>query len=555
MKKALILIMFLLLIRTVNSQWTSNFGGNQSGDLNIVNAKGLAITNDNSGKCYVAGYIQSQYNGSDIVVIKYSQDGDTLWTRTFNGQGNSEDKAFGIVTDDNNNVYVTGSVTMTGRGLELILIKYNSGGHLLWYKTFGATANNTDDEGLAIALDNNGSACVAGYCTNQNGITNQLIQRYAPNGNLAFSKMFDGPENLGSKAFGIVVDADNFIYITGYVTTSAKMEDISVVKFNRQGVLIWDRRYDGGEAAEDKAFGIAVDETDNIYVTGYVSTDNTGLNTDAVLLKYSSNGVIKWNRSYNGEGTVTEDKAWGIVVDDDKNSVYITGQTTTAANGLDYLTLKYSFSGVNKWDAKYNGPGNGSDVANAIALLPGNKVIVTGKSWGTNQNHDYATVKINNGGANIEVSRYSMSGNSEDVAKDVSVSGNNNNASVYVTGYSELIIDGQSSESVISTVMIKDSDDNSEGSVNEPESFILHQNFPNPFNPSTVINFEISHSSNVKLVVYDMLGKVVDGLTDGFLESGSYSISFTNKNLASGIYFYEFQAGDYRDIKKMTLIK
>jgi hypothetical protein len=555
MKKASILILFLLIISSSYSQWESNYWGNQSGDINIVNARGMAVTNDNSGRCYVAGYMQGSYSGNDIVVIKYNQNGDTLWTRIFNGQGNSEDKAFGIVTDNYNNVYVTGSVTLQDRGLELILIKYNASGNLLWYKTFGASTNNTDDEGLAIAIDNSGYPCVTGYCTNNDGLTEIITQKYAPNGDRIFSRKFDGQENLGSKAFGIVVDEDNFIYVTGYVTTSSRLEDIVVIKYGQQGAEKWVRVYDGGSAATDKAFGIAVDQSDNIYVTGYISPDNSGVNTDAILIKYSSNGIIKWNKTYNGEGGTSEDKAWGIVVDEDKNNIYITGQTSTISNGLDYLTLDYNYSGVKKWTAKYNGPGNGSDVANAIALLPGNKVIVTGASWGTNQNHDYATVKINNTGNNIEVSRYSMSGNSEDIAKDVSVSGNNNSSSIYVTGYSELIVDGQSNSSAISTVMIKDGDGKSDEPVNQPESFVLHQNFPNPFNPSTSIKFDLSGSTNVKLIVYDMLGKIVDVLADSYMEKGSYSINYTNKNLSSGIYFYEFQAGNYRDIKKMTLIK
>ncbi|MEO8514680.1 MAG: SBBP repeat-containing protein [Ignavibacteria bacterium] len=555
MKKASILLLFFLAIGSLHSQWVANYWGNESGDINIVNAKGMAITNDNSGKCYVAGYIQSPYSGNDIAVIKYSQTGDTLWTRTYNGQGNSEDKAFGIVTDNIGNVYVTGSVTVQGRGLQLILLKYSSSGSLVWNRVFGATENNTDDEGLAITLDNSGFPIVTGYCTNNDGLTDFITIKYSPNGTQIFNRKFDGPENLGSKAYGIVVDSDNFIYVTGYITTSESQEDIAVIKYSPLGIKIWAKKRDGGSEATDKAFGIAVDQNDNIYVTGYVSPTSNTQNTDAVLLKYSSNGSFKWEKTYNGEGGTSEDKAWGIIVDDDKDRVYITGQTSTVNNGLDYLTVDYTYTGTEKWVSKYNGPGNGSDIANAIALLPGNKVIVTGASWGTNQNHDYATVKMNNNGAITETQRYSMSGNSEDVAKDISVSGNNNSSSIYVTGYSELIIDGHDNSSVISTVMIKDENTSKEESVNQPESFVLHQNFPNPFNPSTVIQFDLSESANVKLVVYDMLGKVVDILADRYMEKGSYSINYTNKNLSTGIYFYEFSAGSYRDIKKMSLIK
>ncbi|HMT12570.1 MAG TPA: T9SS type A sorting domain-containing protein, partial [Ignavibacteria bacterium] len=90
---------------------------------------------------------------------------------------------------------------------------------------------------------------------------------------------------------------------------------------------------------------------------------------------------------------------------------------------------------------------------------------------------------------------------------------------------------------------------------NTPQSFTLHQNYPNPFNPSTSIKFELSEASDVKLAVYDMLGRENEVLINQYLTPGSYTFSFSGSNLSSGIYFYELRAGSYRDIKKMTLVK
>jgi hypothetical protein len=90
---------------------------------------------------------------------------------------------------------------------------------------------------------------------------------------------------------------------------------------------------------------------------------------------------------------------------------------------------------------------------------------------------------------------------------------------------------------------------------NAPEKFALYQNFPNPFNPSTNIKFDIAVTSNVKITVYDVLGKVVDVLVNQQLEAGTYNITYTNAQLASGMYFYELKTGDFKYIKKMTLVK
>jgi hypothetical protein len=310
------------------------------------------------------------------------------------------------------------------------------------------------------------------------------------------------------------------------------------------------KTYDG-EGAEDKAWGISVDDEDNIYIAGYITDGN---NTDAVVLKYNSNGNLKWDETYDGTGNNSEDKAWGIIVDDSPDAVYITGQTRGNNGHSDYLTIRYTKSGVRKWVEKYNGPGNGDDYANAIALTDNNKIIVTGASWGTNNNHDYATIKYNKNGNQMWVSRYSMTGNSDDVAKDVAVS-RNNGENVFVTGFSELVVDGNSSSTAVSTVMILGNDKEDDALTQTPESFSLYQNYPNPFNPSTTIKFDISESAAVKLVVYDMLGRVVDVLVNQNLNAGTHSITYTNKNLSSGIYFYELNAGSYKEIKKMTLVK
>lgn len=90
---------------------------------------------------------------------------------------------------------------------------------------------------------------------------------------------------------------------------------------------------------------------------------------------------------------------------------------------------------------------------------------------------------------------------------------------------------------------------------NLAESYSLSQNFPNPFNPETNINFNIPTHSLVKLVVYDMLGKEVATLVNQNLQAGSYEITFNASKLTSGVYFYKLSSGDFNDVKKMILVK
>ncbi len=91
--------------------------------------------------------------------------------------------------------------------------------------------------------------------------------------------------------------------------------------------------------------------------------------------------------------------------------------------------------------------------------------------------------------------------------------------------------------------------------ITSPYTYSLSQNFPNPFNPTTAINFSLEKPSNTSLRIYDVLGKEVALLVNQFSEAGSYSINFDAKQLSSGIYFYRLTSGQFNSIKKMVVLK
>jgi hypothetical protein len=88
-----------------------------------------------------------------------------------------------------------------------------------------------------------------------------------------------------------------------------------------------------------------------------------------------------------------------------------------------------------------------------------------------------------------------------------------------------------------------------------PFEFSLSQNYPNPFNPSTNIQYAISSRQFVTIKVYDILGNEITTLVNDYRDAGIYNVQFTMHNLASGIYFYTLQAGDFVESKKMILLK
>jgi uncharacterized delta-60 repeat protein len=551
MKKLITIIWAVFLTSNLFSQWASNYGF-LAGDVNFSNAKGNAVTTDNSGFSYVTGYCNEMVTGNDIITVKYSATGDTIWTRTFDGTANLNDEGNGICVDAGGNVYVVGSAQNLNKGYDVTILKYNSSGVLQWANCYSSVEDQPkEDKGLAIAVDLTGNIYITGYTTTIDGFTDIVTMKFDSHGTQEWVKLEDGISDLNSEGLSIAVSNSGNVYVAGYVSNTDNA-DIALLKYTSSGSLEWSPIISGSGSGEDKAWGVVVDETDNVYITGYINDLYNGF--DAYTAKFDTYGTKIWESAINGSGS-GEDKAWGVVVDTD-GSVYITGQSADALGNSNYLTAKYSSAGSILWNVSYNGTGNGSDIGSSLAILTSNEnskyVVVTGKSWGTSLNYDYATVRYNSTtGTQNQVNRYSMSGTTNDLAKDIDVSPTKK---VVITGFSQIIMENHTEFSVMSTVSL---DWGSEMTTisNVPASFVLHQNYPNPFNPSTNISFDIKNGGVVKLTIYDMLGKTVDVLVNQYLDAGSYNINFGNNSLSSGIYFYEISTPGFRDIKKMTLVK
>ena len=93
-----------------------------------------------------------------------------------------------------------------------------------------------------------------------------------------------------------------------------------------------------------------------------------------------------------------------------------------------------------------------------------------------------------------------------------------------------------------------------------PTEFALHNNFPNPFNPVTTINYDLPKEGKVSLIVYDLMGREVTRLTDNFMPAGYHTVRWNARNqygmeVSAGVYFYHIQAGEFVKTQKMILLK
>lgn len=385
---------------------------------------------DDSGNVYVAGhsaaYSISPYN-YDYATVKYNSLGVQQWIARYNGPGNSDDDIYGIALDDAGNVYVTGHSPGSGTGNDYATIKYNASGVEQWVARYNGPGNS-GDVARALAVDDSGNVYVTGNTTGLGNYYDCTTVKYNGSGEQQWVVHYNGSGNGDDTGFAIVLDASGNLYVTGPSAGSGTDYDYATIKYNSFGVEQWVSRYNGAGNGYDESRAIAVDDEGRVHVTGSSYGSSTSA-YDYATVKYNMSGVQEWAARHDGEGN-SDDAARAIAVDAAGN-VYVTGHSRDAGTSYDYVTIKYSALGQEQWVVRYNGPGNSTDVARAIAIDVAGNVYVTGSSVGAGSANDYATVKYSPSGEQQWVARYNGTGNSEDYAYAITVDVSGN---VYVTG-------------------------------------------------------------------------------------------------------------------------
>ena len=138
-------------------------------------------------------------------------------------------------------------------------------------------------------------------------------------------------------AADIATDSEDNVYMTGYTESyGAGGKKAYLAKYDPLGNLLWDLTW--GASADEISSGVAVDNEDNVYITGYTESYGAGAN-DAFLAKYSSAGICQWELFWGG---ANDDKAFDIGVDS-ANFIYITGETASyGSGGKDTFLVKYN---------------------------------------------------------------------------------------------------------------------------------------------------------------------------------------------------------------------
>ncbi|MFA7360151.1 MAG: SBBP repeat-containing protein [Candidatus Kapaibacterium sp.] len=319
-----------------NFKWVGIYG---IGDT--LNNSGKVVKVDNNRNVYV--FAQSSYdyqNEDDLLLIKYDSLGLQKWVRRCRG-ANVYNFPSDMVLDKSGNIYVTGSSIAFPSGWDYLTIKYSPEGDSLWSRRYDN--NEQSDSPTEMAIDSMGNICITGYSINT-GINSTSLTtiKYDSAGVLLWEKKYQNnslnPSDIGNN---IGIDRYNNIYVAGYSTIGPDIvsnRDYITIRYKPNGDTTWVRRYNGTGNNWDETEKLTIDRQCNVFVTG-VSYGNFGA-TDYFTISYDTIGNVRWSNRYNGPSN-DYDHAKYIALDNAQN-LYITGSSFENVTGLDLVTIKYS---------------------------------------------------------------------------------------------------------------------------------------------------------------------------------------------------------------------
>jgi hypothetical protein len=495
-----------------------------------------ALDLDQSGNVLVTGLtiINNKYH---FCTIKYSAFGAQEWVRFYAGYNNGGRIPYSIAVDKSSNVYVTGYDYFPGNYFDYCTIKYDSNGVQQWVRYYDGPVHG-NDEARKVAVDIDGNIYVFGFSTihGSSGFAYTTI-KYSSDGNIIWIKTFGIP-STGTEVEDMKVDNNCNVYVTGMSNYRAV-----TVKYDSLGKLLWSNEYPVNRSGLTWAKSLALDKNFNVCVAGYTE-EGAITESDFFVIKYSPAGITEWVRTFNDDSTVYSTYMANSVGTDSTGSVYVNGVYRSfqgAAHKL--LTIKYSNSGELIWYRKEYDTLGGQN------------------SWFTVDHLGSAYSAASYGSvyplSNVMMIKYDSSGRKLwtqsyiDTFSTTSFIKVDEKLNIYITGARGTPTYGNNAFTVKYNQLtgIKTSN------ASIPVNFKLYQNYPNPFNPITKIQYSIPQNGDVSLKVYDMLGREVQTLVNGYKKAGDYSVIFDGSKLSSGVYIYKLQAEQYSDMKKMVLIK
>jgi hypothetical protein len=457
----------------------------------------------------------------------FAQPPDTLWTKTYGGVQNDEGFAVQQTSDDG--YIIVGYTESYGAGgRDVYLIKTNANGYINWTKTYGGA---NDEWGCSVQQTSDGGYIIVGLTSSFGaGSGDVYLIKTNANGDTLWTETFGGEYyDIGNS---VKQTRDGGYIIVGY-TGVPPSRNVYLIKTNPNGSMQWSRTFQVGYADD---VGCSIQQTPD---GGYVIAGYTGwtyLNHDVYLVKTDSLGYVNWSNTYGGSD---DDESFSLQLTSGGGYIIVGFTKSFGAGAEDVYLIKTNSNGDTLWTRTYGG--TGKDIGFSVQQTLDGGYIIAGETWSFGAGEDdFYLIKTNSNGETLWTKTYGGLG------KDSAFSVQQTSDQGYIlTGTTRCFGPGNASVWLIKTapdICIEETEPSRKDNFN---SWIE----PNPFFDKTSIKYNLSNSSNVQIMIYNLTGKEIRTLVKDKQNAGKNAVTWdgkdnSNKKVPNGIYFARLLAGD-----------
>jgi len=501
------------------------------------------IIQTTDGGYILSGSIQQVTGYYNMYIVKLDASGTLQWTETI-GESNEEHGNAIIRTTDGSYVVAGGTASFGAGSFDMYMVKLDASGSPQWAKTFGGTSH---DEAFSIVQTSDGGYAIAGQTSSFGAEGGDLyIVKLNSSGLLQWSRTVGGSRL--DETSSIIQTTDGGYVIAGETNSFGVIgSDVYIVKLDTSGILQWSKTI--GTTTGSEGANSIIQTLDGGYVAAGITNSFGAVGAEMYIVKLNAAGGLQWTKTIGGNGN-----DYGYSIKQTTDGGYITAGFTYSfgAYGSDMYIVKLDTAGTHQWSRTIGV--SSYDQALSIIQTSDGGYAAAGLSFVTPSGEMYI-VKLNSAG--------NTCGNTINTASQSGTGGTINSPTSIVTNPTSSVTTPTPSTSTSGTVTTICITAIQPVSNQIPSSFELYQNYPNPFNPTTKIKFSLPNPSegganNVKLIVYDIMGREVASLIPAGqegLQPGTYEVDFDGSSYSSGIYYYRLETQIYFETKKMLLIK
>lgn len=370
-------LLFFLLTFTCQAQVNREWVFTQANPI-FVYGNANAVTHDNNSNLFVGSILYTNSNAWPAL-LKLNTSGQLLFMDTIS-PGTSGQGLTGLTYDDQEMIYAIGD--LAGQQPTIFVAKYDTSGDQRWLQRY-YTVDSTEIISKKIKYGSDGSIYAMGTYLDSLSNFHLQILKLDTSGNI-FQRLTDSSNFISSFPVDFIVGQNGNLYcLTQSVITGSGSVDICILAYNQNGQLSWTRSFDGSSHAFDAPSDLHLDTQNNLIVTGYLQNSISGNN--CMIVKLDSLGNTIWYNTYSLSGSfkfrIDENNFLYMVGSDSSALVYSNGLSKFDSSGNLLFTQNYIFSGYSDVDIQ------------AITIDDSANVYFTGTGFSSNSVYDIITCK------------------------------------------------------------------------------------------------------------------------------------------------------------------